>query len=599
MPDNLITCKEAAEKWNFTERWVSILCKQGRIPGAVMISHRWMLPADTPRPEDNRSRTGVPGGGPASVSAGIRKPKIPGTVRPARQLPLGITDFRRISDEYYYVDKTLLVKEIIDAPASSALFQRPPKFGKTLAAGMLRTFFEKTGEDTSSYFENKKIWSCKGNASYRSFQGKYPVIFLSLKDVREGTWERAFLLLKKHIQAEFDRHGSLLTTDVFSSFETGRLRSFLVGNASDADYTESIRFLSRLLHRLYGEKCVLIIDDYDIPFIESQRQGYETEMAAFLRTFYSASMKDNPDVEWSLLFGTCCLPLDSVFSDFVPARIHDATDRSGCTGAFGFTHAEVDALLASYDMAGLKDQIDEWYGGSHFGTTVVMQPYSVVQCIANGGRVQPYLAPESRKELLTQLFKASGYGSMNHLRSLLQDRYVRTCVNLRPHDLTAPAHLPDIYGMLVNNGFLSIMMQKLRSNGMLIYDTLIPSREFLTCCKKAFLQYLSDTDVLPAAPSSLLLDAMYNKDAVHFQLALKQLIYISIRGQGDSVTQEYYQTLLTGLMVLTEECYTISDVQDVAGDNYEILLSPANEALPSVKIEIRGGKTVKLLYSKP
>ena len=181
----MIPVREAAKRWNITERRVSTLCKNGKIDGAEKQGKRWMIPKDAQKPADQRIRTGV-----------YRKAE-----RPAKlPLPIGVSDYCLASSEYYYIDKTMMIKDFIDERPMVTLFTRPRRFGKTLNMDMLRTYFEKSDRDTSIYFNNKKIWTC--GQKYRDYQGKYPVIFLTFKDVKFNTWKKhlrlsAIFLLKK------------------------------------------------------------------------------------------------------------------------------------------------------------------------------------------------------------------------------------------------------------------------------------------------------------------------------------------------------------------------------------------------------------------
>ena len=191
-----MTIKEAAAAWGITERRVNALCKAGRISGAYKEGRQWFIPDSSQKPMDKRGHRSVVR--PAVSSA--RKP-----------LPIGVSDYRDACKNYYYVDKTLMIKEFLDERPKVSLFTRPRRFGKTLNMDMLRTFFEKTTEDTSVYFRDKKIWSCGG--SYLAHHRKYPVIFLSFKDVKYTSWEETYQTLQKLIAQEFRRHDELASRD--------------------------------------------------------------------------------------------------------------------------------------------------------------------------------------------------------------------------------------------------------------------------------------------------------------------------------------------------------------------------------------------------
>ena len=193
MADYMMT-KEASEKWGITERRINILCKEGRILGAYKENRRWLIPGDAKKPADMRLKKD--GSFSKSVGKNVAKSekKLP--------LPIGISDYRKASSEYYYVDKTLLIRDFIDERPLVSLFTRPRRFGKTLNMDMLRVFFEQSKEDTSVYFRDKKIWAC--GKEYQKYQGKYPVIYVTFKDVKCENWEMAYDLIYKILQNEFE-----------------------------------------------------------------------------------------------------------------------------------------------------------------------------------------------------------------------------------------------------------------------------------------------------------------------------------------------------------------------------------------------------------
>ena len=197
------SCKEMAKIWGISERRVTDFCKKGKISGAVKVGKKWQLPDDAKRPEDKRIVTGK------YIKAGNSREKKP--------LPIGISDYVRAQSDYYYVDKTLLIKEFLDCKAFVSLFTRPRRFGKTLNMDMLRVFFEISSEDTSRYFVDKAIWKC--GPEYRSHQGKYPVIFLTFKDVKFDSWEATFSKISELLQDEFGRHSELKNSDKIEEYE--------------------------------------------------------------------------------------------------------------------------------------------------------------------------------------------------------------------------------------------------------------------------------------------------------------------------------------------------------------------------------------------
>ena len=227
-----IKTKEAAKRWGLTSRRVSELCKQGKITNARKDGKAWLIPADTPKPADQRFRNGI-------YAKSHPVEKLP--------LPIGISDYRLASTEYYYIDKTMFIKDFLDERPMVSLFTRPRRFGKTLNMDMLRTFFEKNDKDTSIYFRNKKIWAC--GQKYRDYQGKYPVIFVSFKDVKCENWKETYGNIYKLLQKEFERHLELLNSDVLNEYDKQKIKIFLDGKADENDCMAAFATLSELLDK--------------------------------------------------------------------------------------------------------------------------------------------------------------------------------------------------------------------------------------------------------------------------------------------------------------------------------------------------------------
>ena len=215
--------KEAAELWNISERRVSTLCKEGKIQGAEKQGKSWLIPADVEKPADGR------------VKSGLYK-KSARTVN--LTLPIGVSDYRQASSEYNYVDKTIMIKDYIDERPMVSLFTRPRRFGKTLNMDMLRTFFEKTDEDTSVYFRDKKIWTC--GKKYRDYQGKYPVIFVTFKDIKFNTCEETLDSIKAIYSKEAARHIELQTSDKCNEYEKESFENLLSGNVNEVELSGAL-----------------------------------------------------------------------------------------------------------------------------------------------------------------------------------------------------------------------------------------------------------------------------------------------------------------------------------------------------------------------
>ena len=270
MADTMLV-KEAARLWGLTERRVSSLCKEGKIKGVRKQGRSWLIPIDAKKPVDNRVKTGA-------YMKDSRPEKLP--------LPIGISDYRLASSEYYYIDKTMMIKDFIDERPMVSLYTRPRRFGKTLNMDMLRTFFEKTDEDTSVYFKDKKIWAC--GKKYREYQGKYPVIFITFKDIKFNTWEETFEALKDIFSKEAHRHNELQISAKCDGYDKKIFEKLLSGEADEVEFSGALLNLSRMLHKHHGIAPIIIIEEYDIPIQQGYMKGYYDEVFSLCAIFSPA-----------------------------------------------------------------------------------------------------------------------------------------------------------------------------------------------------------------------------------------------------------------------------------------------------------------------
>ena len=269
-------------------------------------------------------------------------------MRVERRIPVGKTNYKSICQNNYYVDKTLLIKDVIDEAKFTEvmLFTRPRRFGKTLNMNMLQTFFEKTDEDTSIYFTDKKIWQ-QGEA-YTKMQGQYPVIFLTLKDTKASNWKLMFGLLKSIIIDEFSRHAYLESSSKITARDLKLYNKFINEEVDDDEYMYSLKYLSRMLKAHYGVPPIIIIDEYDTPIQEGFVHGFYKNATEFIRNFFSAALKDNPCVSFAVLTGILRVAKESIFSGLNNLSTYSVLDDS-FSEYFGFTEEEVTALARHYD----------------------------------------------------------------------------------------------------------------------------------------------------------------------------------------------------------------------------------------------------------
>ena len=279
-----------------------------------------------------------------------------------RKLPLpnGITDYRKISSEYYYVDKTLLIRDFIDERPLVSLFIRQSGFGKSLNMDMLRVFFERAEEDTSVYFRDKKIWKC--GKEYQEYQGKYPVIYMSFETVRGETWEKAYELINKVIREEFERHKKLLQNEKISSYQKKYMERMLNGEVRVVDVSCALLNLSHMLRLDYGVAPIVIIDEYDAPLLMGRAHGYYDKVVSFMDILLSGGLKDNSHLAYGFLSGVMSIARWNSLTGLNNVIENSILDNR-YSDYFGFTNEEVQTMLDYYGVSEKYWEFREWDGG--------------------------------------------------------------------------------------------------------------------------------------------------------------------------------------------------------------------------------------------
>ena len=321
-----------------------------------------------------------------------------------KAVPVGIEDFERIiNEDYYYVDKTMLIEELLINRAPVTLFTRPRRFGKTLNMSMLKYFFDvKNKEENKKLFENLKIY----NSEYMSEQGKYPVIFVSLKDLKGNTWEECLNRLKLFI---FDLYVEFeYIREKMNEWDKRKFEKVLY-EKEDADYIMSLKFLADSLYKYYGEKVIILIDEYDAPIINAFDKGYYNEAINFFQIFYSSALKTNNSLKYGVLTGITRIIKEGIFSGLNNLKVDTILNKK-YSEYFGLLESEVVEMLDYFGMKYKIEEVREWYNGYIFGESEVYNPWSIVNYIDNR-EIKAYWANISGNTLLENMFLNRFFGT--------------------------------------------------------------------------------------------------------------------------------------------------------------------------------------------
>ncbi len=501
-------------------------------------------------------------------------------------LPIGTTDFKRICSEYYYVDKTLLIKDMLDQKTNIILFTRPRRFGKTLNMDMLRTFFEKTDADTSVYFKDKAIW--QQGEKYTCHQGKYPVIFFSLKDIKAKSWDTSLALLKRIIRAEFARHIELLDSKKISIIDAEAYKNIIKNEASDSDYMLSLSDLSKMLYDHHGIKPIIIIDEYDTPIQEGFINGYYNEAVEFIRNFFSTALKDNTNITMSVLTGILRVAKESIFSGLNNLCVDSVLDDK-FSSYFGFTDSEVTSMTQYYGVPEKFTEIKAWYDGYKFGDVEIYNPWSVINYLSNSYKAIPYWSQTSANAIIHEILAKYNEATYRNLYELLKENgrvnsIVKT--NIIYPRLKEPQ--TDILGFLLMTGYLKSTATTINEDGAYVCCLNIPNREIRTIYREEIVSMLT-TEVGEITITDLR-DALLAKDCAAIQRTLSDFM-AKIISYFDGLRENYYHGLMLGLITIFEYTHSIRSNRESGNGRYDIQLAPKNAMLPGIIIEIKAAMT--------
>lgn len=566
------SCKEMSAVWSISERRVREFCEEGKIPGAVKLGRQWQIPDGAERPADSRIVTGryVKSGG-----ANGRKP-----------LPVGISDYIRAQSEYYYVDKTLLIRDFLDRKALVSLFTRPRRFGKTLNMDMLRVFFEISDEDTGRYFADKAIWQC--GEEYRCHQGKYPVIFLTFKDVKYDSWQATFAKISGLLQEEFGRHSELGNSDRLAKYEKEYFEKVLNGEADEVELSSSLQKLSKMLTVHYNKAPIIIIDEYDTPIQEGYSKEFYDEIVGFMRNFFSGAFKDNSNLSYGFLTGILRIAQESIFSGLNNLAVSSVMDEE-YDGYFGFTKQEVGEMLSYYGASDKADELRNWYDGYFFGSKEIYNPWSVINYLSKGCLPQAYWVNTGKNEVLEDVLDAATDDISEKLYSLLRGEPVIARIDQNVVYRSLADDPANIYSLLLVAGYLKTVKKVLQGDGAWLCEVAIPNRETAAVYKSEILSHLMQIGAMRRATANKIAESLYARDTKKLQDGIEEYMKNSISFY-DAGAEGFYHGLVLGLIALMDNQYRIRSNRESGDGRYDICMIPRDNKYPAILMELKWNK---------
>lgn len=568
------TCKEMALIWNISVRAVTSLCKSGRIPGAVKNGKSWEIPDETTKPVDGR------------ISSGEYCKK--GMTTDRKPLPIGISDYVRAQSDYYYVDKTMLIKEFLDQKPLVSLFTRPRRFGKTLNMDMLRVYFEMTDEDTSKYFEDKNIWKC--GKDYRLHQGKYPVIFLTFKDVKFDSWQATIEKIKSLLQEEYGRHQELLSSLKISDYEKEYFNKVLSATENEVELSFSLEKLSKMLASHYDKAPIIIIDEYDTPIQEGYSKDFYDEIIGFMRNFFSGAFKDNKNLSYGFLTGILRIAQESIFSGLnnltVNSLMDEAYDRY-----FGFTNEEVSEMLDYYGVTEKESELQEWYDGYLFGNEEIYNPWSVINYISKGCVPQAYWVNTGKNEILEDVLKVADEDITEKLYSLIRGDKVLARIDQNVVYRSLTDDPTNIYSLLLVAGYLKTTIKELQADGSYLCQVSIPNKEIASVYKSEILAHLMKIGAVSRTTADKIAESLFLNDYVKLEKAISEYMDKTISFY-DTASESFYHGMILGLISMMDNQYKIKSNRESGKGRFDIGLIPRDDKYPGMIMELKWKKNL-------
>lgn len=498
-------------------------------------------------------------------------------------LPVGISDYRLASSEYYYIDKTMMIKDFLDTRPMVSLFTRPRRFGKTLNMDMLRTFFEKTDEDTSVYFRDKKIWGC--GEKYRAYQGKYPVIFVTFKDVKFNTWEEAFASIRDIFSKEAYRHIELRKSEKCDGYDKKAFERLLAGDANEVELSAALTDLSRMLHKHYGTAPIIIIDEYDIPIQQGYMKNYYDQVILFMRNLFSGGFKDNRHLSYGFLTGILRVSKESIFSGLNNLVINSVLDNK-YSSYFGFTSDEIEEMAAYYGVSDKYGEICEWYDGYRFGRTDIFNPWSVINYFSNDCEPRAFWQATGSNDIIGEIIAGADAEIYEKLTSLVNGKSFTTYIDtgvIYPQIKNDPS---TIYSFLLVAGYLKVLNTTLSFNGDFMCEVALPNKEISLVYHKEILQQLNE--IIPQPMAISVQEAIFSGDNVKLKSSVQTLLTRSV-SSFDTAGENFYHGFMLGLCALLGGSFVTSNRESGDG-RYDIQLKPARKGLPGILIELKAQK---------
>ena len=494
---------------------------------------------------------------------------------------VGIEDFKKIIEEdCYYFDKTNYIEELLKDRTEIKLFTRPRRFGKTLNMTTLKYFFDvKNAEENKKLFKNLYI----EKSEYFKEQGQYPVIFITMKDLKKNTWEECFFGVKELLRSlynDFNFIRETLNESDLKEFDKIWLKE------EGANYDSSLLNLTKYLYNYYQKKVILLIDEYDSPLITANQRGYYKDSINFFRNFLSLVLKTNSNLKMGVLTGIVQVAKEGIFSGLNNVRTYNILGDKFET-FFGLSEEEVKEALKYFEMTYEIEEVKRWYDGYKFGNSEVYNPWSIINYLSDGG-LQAYWVNTSDNALIYDSLKNSTVDVFKDLESLFEGKEIKK--EISPFfTFEELSKFDGIWQLMVYNGYLKIS-KKLSNDEYMIK---IPNYEIQTFFKKGFI----DKFLVSGNYFNPMMDALLDGDIEEFERRLQNIFLVNTSFY-DLKGEKVYHSLFLGMLIWLRDKYEVKSNGERGHGRYDAMLIPLDKVKPAYVFEFKVSKTIKALNAK-
>ncbi|HJH92978.1 MAG TPA: ATP-binding protein [Oscillospiraceae bacterium] len=462
-----------------------------------------------------------------------------------KPLPIGVEDFKRLVDNgYYFVDKTLMIKELLENKGTVNLFTRPRRFGKTLNMSMLQRFFEATEKSNAYLFDGLKI---AAYPEYMAYQGQYPVISVSLKSMKQASYTNAFYMYKNLIAKEYEKHKIILESNQILDSEKEVFQNIMEQRADQNVYLNSIRTLSDILAKYYEKNVIILIDEYDVPLENAYHEGFYDDMTNLIRSCFESALKTNPSLEFAVLTGCLRVSRESIFTGLNNLKTYSIT-KNKFSQYFGFTQEEMKGILQTFSLEQYAGTIAKWYDGYRFGLTEIYNPWSVLNCIDSYLQndmvaCEPYWSNTSSNRIVKRLIEESNERTKSMVEELINGTPIHTQIFEDVTYGTIDVNQDYIWSFLLFTGYLKIISCETVGDET-YYDMVIPNVEIKSIYKNTIRSWFIDH--INRDSRTDILESVIHADAEKLEDLLCTWLTNTISCFDEQ--ENYYHGFVTGLV---------------------------------------------------